>query len=74
MFAIYLTKVCDPEVRVLDTDIFVDTDEDLDSALTDALAAVQSTSPFFRTIGTDPRIVIDYGSWSQFIRIICLEA
>ena len=70
MFAIYLTKVCDPEVGVLDTDIFVDTAENLDSALT----AVQSTSPFFRTIGTDPRIVVDYGSWSQFIRIVNLEA
>ena len=74
MFAIYLTKVCDPEVGVLDTDIFVDTAENLDSALTAGLAAVQPTSPFFRTIGTDPRIVIDYGSWSQFIRIINLEA
>lgn len=73
MFAIYLTKVCDPEVGVLDTDIFVDTAEDFDSALTTGLAAVQSTSPFFRTIGTDPRIVIDYGSWSQFIRIVNLE-
>ena len=74
MFAIYLTKVCDPEVGVLDTDIFVDTAEDLDSALTAGLAAVQSTSTFFRTIGTNPRIVIDYGSWSQFIRIVNLEA
>lgn len=74
MFAIYLTKVCDPEVGVLDTDIFVDTAEDLDSALTAGLAAVQPTSPFFRTIGTDPRIIVDYGSWSQFIRIINLEA
>lgn len=74
MFAIYLTKVCDPEVGVLDTDTFVDTAEDLDSALTAGLAAVQSTSPFFRTIGTDPRIIVDYGSWSQFIRIINLEA
>ena len=59
---------------MLDTDTFVDTAEDFDSALTAGLAAVQSTSPFFRTIGTDPRIVIDYGSWSQFIRIINLEA
>ena len=74
MFAIYLTKVCDPEVGVLDTDTFVDTAEDFDSALIAGLAAVQSTSRFFRTIGTDPRIVIDYGSWSQFIRIINLEA
>ena len=74
MFAIYLTKVCDPEVGVLDTDIFVDTAEDLDSALTAGLAAVQPTSPFFRTIGKDPRVVVDYGSWSQFIRIINLEA
>ena len=74
MFAIYLTKVCDPEVGVLDTDIFVDTTEDLDSALTAGLTAVNSTSPFFRTIGADPRIVVDYGSWSQFIRIINLEA
>ena len=74
MFAIYLTKVCDPEVGVLDTDIFVDTAEDFDSALTAGLAAVQSTSRFFRMIGTDPRIVIDYGSWSQFIRIVNLEA
>ena len=74
MFAIYLTKVCDPEVGVLDTDTFVDTAEDLDSALTAGLTAVNSTSPFFRTIGTDPRIIVDYGSWSQFIRIINLEA
>ena len=74
MFAIYLTKVCDPEVGVLDTDTFVDTAEDLNSALTAGLAAVQSTSPFFRMIGTDPRIVVDYGSWSQFIRIVNLEA
>ena len=74
MFAIYLTKVCDPEVGVLDTDIFVDTTEDLDSALTAGLIAVNSTSPFFRTIGTDPQIIVDYGSWSQFIRIVNLEA
>ena len=74
MFAIYLTKVCDPETGVLDTDVFVDTAEDLDSALTAGLSAVHSTSPFFRTIGTDPRIVVDYGSWSQFIRIVNLEA
>ena len=73
MFAIYLTKVCDPEVGVLDTDIFVDTAEDLDSALTVGLTSVNSTSPFFRTIGTDPQIIVDYGSWSQFIRIINLE-
>lgn len=74
MFAIYLTKVCDPETGVLDTDVFVDTAEDLDSALTAGLDAVHSTSPFFRTIGTDPRVVVDYGSWSQFIRIVNLEA
>ena len=74
MFAIYLTKVCDPEVGVLDTDILVDTAEDMDSALTAGLAAAQSTSPFFRTIGKDPRVVVDYGSWSQFIRIVNLEA
>ena len=74
MFAIYLTKVCDPEVGVLDTDTFVDTAEDLDSALTAGLAAVHPTSRFFRTIGKDPRVVVDYGSWSQFIRIINLEA
>lgn len=32
MYAIYLTKVCDPEVGVLDTDTLVGTAEDLDGA------------------------------------------
>lgn len=73
MYAIYLTKVCDPEVGVLDTDTLVGTAEDLDGALTAGLAEVRATSPYFRVIGTDPRVVVDYGSWSQFIRIKNLD-
>ena len=74
MFAIYLTKVCDPEVGVLDTDTLVGTAEDLDSALTAGLAEVRATTPgYLRVIGTDPQVVVDYGSWSQFLRIKNLD-
>ena len=73
MYAIYLTKVCDPEVGALDTDTLVGTAEDLDGALTAGLAAVHAATPgYLRVIGIDPRVVVDYGSWSQFIRILRL--
>lgn len=72
MYAIYLTKVCNPEVGVLDTDALVGTAEDMDDAMTAGLAEVSAAPAYFRVIGTDPRIVIDYGSWSQFIRILRL--
>lgn len=74
MYAIYLTHVCDPEVGVLDTDTLVGTAEDLDSALTAGLAEVHATAPgYLRVIGTDPQVVVDYGSWSQFLRIKNLD-
>lgn len=75
MYAIYLTKVCDPEVGVLDTDTLVGTAEDLDGALSAGLEEVGATTPgYFRVCGIDPRVVVDYGSWSQFIRVVNLEA
>lgn len=75
MYAIYLTKVCDPEVGVLDTDTLIGTAEDLDGALSAGLEEVGATTPgYIRVLGVDPRVVVDYGSWSQFIRIINLEA
>ena len=74
MYAIYLTHVCDPEVGVLDTDTLVGTAEGLDGALTAGLAEVRATTPgYLRVIGTDPQVVVDYGSWSQFIRIKNLD-
>ena len=74
MYAIYLTHVCDPEVGVLDTDTLVGTAEALDSALTAGLAEVSATTPgYLRVIGTDPQVVVDYGSWSQFLRIKNLD-
>ena len=74
MYAIYLTHVCDPEVGVLETDTLVGTAEDLDSALTAGLTEVGATTPgYLRVIGTDPQVVVDYGSWSQFIRIKNLD-
>ncbi len=74
MYAIYLTHVCDPEVGVLDTDTLVGTAKDLDGALTAGLAEVHATTPdYLRMIGTDPQVVVDYGSWSQFLRIKNLD-
>ena len=74
MYAIYLTHVCDPEVGVLDTDTLVGIAEDLDGALTAGLAEVHAATPgYLRVIGTDPQVVVDYGSWSQFLRIKNLD-
>lgn len=73
MYAVYLTKVCDPEVGVLGTDTLVGTAEDMDDAMTAGFAEVGATPAYFRVIGADPRIVIDYGSGSNFIRIVNLN-